>query len=133
MHLSRVVVNGFRASAAWELACDIPGRFAVLVGANNTGKTTLSEALYLGHTKTFPRLSRPSASVLGKGQRSVEIEYSFETDPASEGPLGSWLHAQSGTQLTGTAGYWRRDFSRDLGRPNLSTPRLPPENPARQR
>lgn len=49
MHLSRIAVSGFRASAEDAMVCDLPGRFSVLIGANGVGKTTLTDALYLAH------------------------------------------------------------------------------------
>jgi putative ATP-dependent endonuclease of the OLD family len=115
VHLSRVVVRGFRASAEAEIECALSGRFSVLVGANNAGKTTVCDALFLGHTQVFPRLPRSPAATLGTGQRIVEIEYSYEPDPAQEGPLGRMLHEQTGVQSTGVAGRWSRGLSRDLG------------------
>ncbi len=78
MYLSRLTVRGLRASAGPQLEVPIPGRFSVLVGANNAGKTTVCDAAYLGHTAVFPRLPRQNAAGLGSGTRSVDVEYSFE-------------------------------------------------------
>jgi putative ATP-dependent endonuclease of OLD family len=47
VHLSKLTVRGFRASAEGEIEVNLPGRFSVLVGANAAGKTTVSDALYL--------------------------------------------------------------------------------------
>src|SRR3954470_44350 len=102
MHLSNLIVRGLRASADHEIEVSIPGRFSILVGANSAGKTTLCDAVYLGHTEVFPRLPRLSASGLGSGTRSIDVQYSFEEDPATEGPLGLQLQAQSGLQAPGT-------------------------------
>lgn len=116
MYLSKLTVRGLRASAGVPLEVPVPGRFSVLVGANNAGKTTVCDAAYLGHTAVFPRLPRQSAAGLGSGTRTVDVEYSFETDPAAEGPLGRQLWAQSGITAPGTtAAWWSRGLSRDLG------------------
>lgn len=55
MYLQRVVVRGFRAAADEEIVCELPGRFALLVGANNAGKSTLADALYLAHPHSRSR------------------------------------------------------------------------------
>jgi putative ATP-dependent endonuclease of OLD family len=116
VYLSKLTIRGLRASAGPELEVPIPGRFSVLVGANNAGKTTVCDAAYLGHTAVFPRLPRQSAAGLGSGTRSVDVEYSFEADPSAEGPLGRQLWAQSGITAPGTvAAWWSRGLSRDLG------------------
>src|SRR5690606_19658134 len=65
MHLSRLRVQGLRATAHGEMEINLPGRFSVVIGANGAGKTTVSEALYLSHRRTFPQLPRPSAAALG--------------------------------------------------------------------
>jgi putative ATP-dependent endonuclease of the OLD family len=119
VHLSKIVVNGFRASAHGDLECTIPGRFSVLLGANNAGKSTICDAIYLGHKLQFPRLPAPSAATLGSGGRSIAIEYSYDTDPASEGPLGASLQL-AGTASTGVAGAWSYGLRRDLGRVSRS-------------
>src|SRR6266542_195564 len=115
MHLSRIVVRGFRASAEAAIECTFPGRFSVLVGANNSGKTTVSDALYLGHVHTFPRLPRLPSATLGVGERVIDVEYSYDADPGQEGPLGRMLHAQTGVESTGVAARWTRGLRRDLG------------------
>src|SRR5580693_3558881 len=80
IYLSRLQVSGLRAYADQPIDVSIPGRFAVLLGANSAGKTTISDAAYLAHRKTFPRLPRPSASGLGGGDRFVDVEYRFAED-----------------------------------------------------
>ena len=49
MYLSSVTIRGFRAGASRELTCTFPGRFSVLLGPNNAGKTTVCDGLYLAH------------------------------------------------------------------------------------
>ncbi len=116
VYMSKLTVRGLRASAGPQLEVPVPGRFSVLVGANNAGKTTVCDAAYLGHTAVFPRLPRQSAAGLGSGTRSVDVEYSFEADPDAEGPLGRQLWTQSGVTAPGTvAAWWSRGLSRDLG------------------
>jgi putative ATP-dependent endonuclease of OLD family len=117
MHLSRLRVLGLRASADLELVLDLPGRFAVLVGANASGKTTVSDGMYLAHSKRFPQLPRPSAAALGEGERLVEVEYSFDADTSTEGPLGLQLQAQTSRDVPGTvATTWSKTLRRSLGR-----------------
>ncbi len=95
----------------------LPGRFAVVVGANSAGKTTVADAAYLVHTKTFPRLPRPSAAGLGDGERVVDVEYRYSADEADGGPLGRRIQAQSGRNAPGTvAAGWSRTLHRDLGK-----------------
>lgn len=116
VYLSKLTVRGLRASAGSELEIPVPGRFGVLVGANNTGKTTVCDAAYLAHTAVFPRLPRQSAAGLGSGTRSIDVEYSFEAETDAEGPLGRQLWAQSGITAPGTAAaWWSRGLSRELG------------------
>ena len=102
VYLSRLLVRGLRASADQEIDVSLPGRFAVMVGANSAGKTTIADAAYLAHSKTFPRLPRPSAAGLGDGDRFVDVEYRFAGDAADEGPLGRQIQAQSGRTAPGT-------------------------------
>lgn len=87
--IRKVTVNGFRASATDEVECSFPGRLSVLVGANNGGKTTVCEALYLAHPHVFPSLRRPTSAVLGRNPRTIDIEFAF--GPDEEGPLGHAL------------------------------------------
>lgn len=116
MHLSKITVHGYRASAHQDLQCLFPGRFSVLVGANNAGKTTICDALSLAHRHVFPRLPRPSSATLGPGDRSIDVEYTYAEDPDAEGPLGRHLLDQSGVAASGVAGSWTYALSRDLGR-----------------
>jgi putative ATP-dependent endonuclease of the OLD family len=117
VHLSRLLMRGLRASAESEFEVVLPSRFAVLVGANASGKTTVSDSLYLGHPKRFPQLPGLSAAALGEGDRLIEVEYSFDTNPSAEGPLGRQLQAQTGRNAPGTvATIWSKTLRRSLGR-----------------
>lgn len=117
MHLSRVRVRGLRGAVDGELEINLPGRFAVLAGANSAGKTTLADAIYLGHSARFPQLPRQPADALGAGDRDIEVEYRFAAAGAVEGPLGSQLQAQSGHVAPGTvAAWWAKTLHRDMGR-----------------
>lgn len=116
MYLSRVRVRGLRGSVDGPLEVALPGRFAVIVGANGGGKTTLTDAIYLSHSKRFPRLPRHPTSALGTGDRDIEVAYAFDDDAATEGPLGRQLQAQGGRNAPGTvAAEWARTLHRDLG------------------
>ena len=96
MFLKSVTVRGFRAAGASEITCTLPGRFALLVGANNAGKTTVCEALYLAHKHRFPQLKRPSAASLGpRGEaRELAVDFAFDPDLGTEGPLGLYLRGE---------------------------------------
>ncbi|MGX5692485.1 ATP-dependent nuclease [Dermacoccus abyssi] len=116
MYLSRVRVRGLRGSVEYPLEVSLPGRFSVLAGANGGGKTTFSDAVYLGHQERFPYLPRHSAAALGPGDRDVEVEYRFDADVADEGPLGAQLQAQSGRSAPGTiAAEWAKTMHRSMG------------------
>lgn len=116
MHLSRLRVRGLRGAADGELELALPGRFAVLAGANAAGKTTLSDAIYLGHNKRFPQLPRISSAALGPAERDIEVEYSFARTADDEGPLGKQLQSQSGRSAPGTvAAAWSKTLHRSLG------------------
>lgn len=116
MYLKTVRVRGLRSSAEHEMSVTFPGRFSVLVGGNGVGKTTIADAIYLGHGNVFPRLPRLSAAALGSGDRSIDIEYVYEPDPTKEGPLGLRMQSQGGTPNPAvSAATWRRLLSRDLG------------------
>lgn len=116
MYLSELTVRGLRAAAEMELQVSMPGRFSVIVGANSAGKSTVADAAYLVHNKTFPRLPRLSAANLGDGDRSIEVEYCFDAEPKQEGPLGRQIQAQSGLVAPGAvAAVWSKTLSRELG------------------
>jgi putative ATP-dependent endonuclease of OLD family len=116
VYLRTLTVSGFRASGNSEITVRLPGRFSVLVGANSAGKTTVSEALYLGHRQTFPRLPPISAAALGSGERSIGVEYWYESLPAVEGPLGRSLQEQAGVSVEDSLALsWERQLSRSLG------------------
>lgn len=116
MHLSRVRVRGLRGAADGSLEVQLPGRFAVIAGANGGGKTTLADAIYLAHAKRFPHLPRLPAAALGSGDRDIEVEYRFDSDATREGPLGRQLQAQGGRSAPGTvAAGWARTLHRNLG------------------
>ena len=112
MYLKRVTVEGFRASAAGRIVCEFPGRFGVLLGANNAGKTTIADALYLGHPHNFPQLNRPSVATLSlTTPREIEIEYAYSPSGVAESTLGQTLQAQGMP-----APHWLRLLERNLGR-----------------
>lgn len=127
VYLSHVRVRGLRGSAEAPLELALPGRFAVLAGANGGGKTTLADAIYLSHSQRFPHLPRQSAAALGAGDRDMEVTYHFETETSEEGPLGQQLQAQAGRAAPGTvAAQWTRTLHRDLG--SISSKPLGPTN-----
>lgn len=96
MFLKSVTIRGFRAAAQHDITCTLPGRFTLLVGGNNAGKTTVCESLYLAHKHRFPQIQRPSAAALGPRGAPREISLTFEFDPdlAAEGPLGAYLQGE---------------------------------------
>ena len=81
MFLKSVKVQGYRAAVGYDVECEFPGRFSVLIGANGTGKTTVAEAMYLSHRHVFPQIPRPIAAALApRTDRSVEVQFEYE-DP----------------------------------------------------
>ena len=115
MHLRRVTVRGFRSSAVSEVVCDFPGRFALVIGSNNAGKTTVGDALYLAHPNRFPQLPRPSVAVLGATPRDIAVEYAFD-EVEVEGTLGKTLQDHA---LPPPA--WTRELERNLGQIRATT------------
>lgn len=112
MYLRRVTIDGFRASAGGAIVCELPGRFAALIGANNAGKTTVADGLYLGHPHNFPQLGRPSAATLSVATpREIDVEYAFSPAGEPESALGESLLAQGLP-----APRWVRQLERNLGR-----------------
>lgn len=112
MYLKRASFSGFRGSADGEMACEFPGRFAVMLGANNAGKTTVADGLYLGHPHNFPQLPRPTAATLSiTTPREIDVEYDFSPAGDLESPLGESLLAQGLP-----APRWVRQLERNLGR-----------------
>jgi len=111
MFLRRLTVRGFRSAVATELMCELPGRFSLLIGSNNAGKTTVADAAYLAHPQTFPRLPRPSAAVLARTDpREIEVEFAFSPAGDVESGLGVALQAASLP-----APSWVRQLERNLG------------------
>lgn len=103
------MVKGFRASVEGEVSCSFPGRFSVLIGPNNVGKTTVCDALYLAHPHVFPRLQRPTTATLGSSPRDIEVKFEFGGE-GPEGPLGQSLIEQSLGPPS-----WSRRLERSLG------------------
>jgi putative ATP-dependent endonuclease of OLD family len=79
----------------------------LLIGSNNAGKTTVTDALYLAHPHNFPQLPRPSVAVLGNAPpREVEVQYAFNKNGEAESPLGKTLVAEPA---------WAYELKRNLG------------------
>ena len=116
MYLSKLAVQGMRAGAEGELVVELPGRFAVLSGANSSGKTTFSDAAYLVHPETFPSLPRLSAASLGSGLKRIDVEYRLEDAGRAEGPLGEQVLAFSGSLAAGqVVAAWGHTLTRSMG------------------
>lgn len=125
MYLQRVTVRGFRAAADEEIVCEFPGRFSLLVGANNAGKSTVADALYLAHPHSFPQISRPTVAALAAAPpRQIDISYAFSAEGAEgdEGPVGQMLQ-----NLAMPAPTWTRQLERNLGRVRAKTVGSEPE------
>ncbi|MGC5224855.1 ATP-dependent nuclease [Micromonospora sp. DT81.3] len=116
MHLSRIEVEGYRASAIAPITCEFGGRFTLVVGANGAGKTTINEAIALSHPRIFPRLAPMDASALGPAPRAVRVEYAYETSD-SEGALGEYRKSQGLP-----APKWSRPLERSLGQVRAGRP-----------
>lgn len=114
MYLRRVTVHGFRAASKDPLECVLPGRFAVLAGANSAGKSTIIDSIVLAHRDVFPYTPRPSAATLAKTvtSRSIDIEYGLEEGDSS--PLGTLC--ESTVQLP----TWSVSLTTSMGRVSAS-------------
>lgn len=115
MYLARVEVAGYRASAHGTIECDLPGRFAVLLGANSGGKSTIADAIVLAHPAVFPRQLRPPAEALSETviPRRIKVEYAWEADESR--PVWQ-LRQASGT---GKAPIWSRTLRPQLGQTRI--------------
>jgi putative ATP-dependent endonuclease of OLD family len=112
VYLRHVAVRGFRSAAAGDsVVCQFPGRFSLLIGANNAGKTTVTDALYLAHPHCFPQLPRPSVAVLGGTPREIEVQYAFNKNGEGESPLGKTLVAEPA---------WVYELKRNMGQVRAS-------------
>lgn len=114
MYLQKVTVHGFRAASEDPLACVLPGRFAVLAGANSAGKSTIVDSIVLAHRNVFPFVPRPSAAALSTKvpARTIDVEYALEDDDAS--PLGALC--ASSVQIPS----WSTSLSSSMGRVSAS-------------
>lgn len=117
MHLKRIEVEGYRASANSPIVCELPGRFSLILGANGSGKTTINEAIALAHPRSFPRLAPIDATALGPTPRMVHVTYEFEADTLYEGALGAYLKRRGLS-----APQWCRPLERSLGRVRAGQP-----------
>ncbi|MDQ7809391.1 hypothetical protein Q5425_37185 [Amycolatopsis sp. A133] len=122
MYLQKVAVRGFRAAAGEEIVCEFPGRFSLLAGANNAGKSTVADSLYLAHPRTFPHVPRPTVATLGAAlPREIDVTYAFSAD-TDEGPVGQRLQ-----RTAMPAPVWTRELERNLGRVRARTVGAEPE------
>lgn len=117
MHLKRIEVEGYRASANAPIVCELSGRFSLILGANGSGKTTINEAIALAHPRSFPRLAPIDATALGATPRAVRVEYEFEADASREGALGQYRKRQGLA-----APRWGRPLERSLGQVRAGRP-----------
>lgn len=110
LFLQKVIVHGYRAACGEEIAVELPGRFSVILGANASGKTTVADAMYLGHRHVFPQIPRPIAAALEpRSERFVELGFAYE-DPE----LHPWWSTQ---KLNGeSAPTFRRHLEPSMGR-----------------
>ncbi|HEX2040885.1 MAG TPA: AAA family ATPase [Acidimicrobiales bacterium] len=138
MFLSKIVVEGFRAANAHRLECVLPGRFAVLLGANGSGKSTVADAITIAHPEVFPSSSRVSSAALSKTltDRSILIEYAYEDTETidlwrmrkSQGPAPHWVTSLTpslGRIATNTLSGNRNEFASQLPVMYLSPSRNP--------
>ncbi len=97
------------------------------MGANNAGKTTLTDAIYLAHKERFPTLPPFPASGLGTPPREIQLAFKYEDDIAEEGALGIRMQDLAGRQTPGeSAGSWGYTLSRSLG--TVKRTPIPPLN-----
>lgn len=110
MYLSQVKIRGYRAAASDEISVNIPGRFALIMGANGSGKTTINEAIAIAHTRVFPKCGAVDATALGPAPRQVHVKYEYESDDALEG-----VYARQRKDRGVPAPEWKRNIDRYLG------------------
>lgn len=123
MFLRRLTARGFRAAAEKDLTCEFPGRFSLVLGANNAGKSTIADALYLAHPRAFPQLPRPTVAVLGSSPpREIEVEFAFAPTGDQESALGQGLQAASMPPPA-----WTRALERNLGQVRARGVQAPPD------
>lgn len=115
MHLERVVVHGLRAASELPYTVDLPGRFAVVAGANSGGKSTLVDAILLAHQDVFPYAPRPSSAVLSRSVATKTIDVTYALPATDASPLGDMLSAQ------GTAPAWTTTLKSSMGRVSASS------------
>lgn len=117
MYLASVEVDGLRAAADQMLRIDFPGRFAVLLGANGAGKSTVTDAISLAHSDVFPWPARPTSDSLIKGRAArISSTYSYEASEA--------ITLLADRKARGVAApEWDVELRSSLGqvRPNLSS------------
>ena len=115
MFLSKIEVTGFRAASSGPLTCILPGRFAVLLGANNSGKSTVADAITIAHTDVFPWPARTSSAALSSvlPERTIRVEYAYE----AEEKIGIWDMRQKQHM---DAPNWTRGLVSTLGRTRSS-------------
>jgi putative ATP-dependent endonuclease of OLD family len=123
VYLRQVRVRGFRSSGESDVVCEFPGRFSLLIGSNNAGKTTVADALYLAHPHRFPQLPRPSVAVLGGTPRDISVVYAFNGQGEVNGTLGKTLQDQALP-----APSWERELERNLGQIRAKTVAPEPES-----
>lgn len=110
MYLSQVKIRGYRAAASDEISVNLPGRFALIMGANGAGKTTINEAIAIAHPRVFPKFGAVDATALGPAPRHVQVRYEYESDDALEG-----VYAQQRKERGVPAPEWTRNIDRYLG------------------
>jgi putative ATP-dependent endonuclease of the OLD family len=87
MFLSRVEISGYRA-ASEPFVVQLPDRLCVLVGSNNSGKTTICDSIYQALPCHFPPVRRPISDVVHMGTGRIMLEFSKSGDPQTD-PLVS--------------------------------------------
>lgn len=115
MHLEKIVVHGLRAASEVPYEVHLPGRFAVVAGANSGGESTLVDAIVLSHHDVFPFTRKPSSAVLSRtvATRTIDVGYSLSSSDPS--PLGDMLSAQ------GTTPSWAATLTSSMGRVSIAS------------
>jgi putative ATP-dependent endonuclease of OLD family len=113
--LETVVVHGLRAASDVPYEVHLPGRFAVVAGANSGGKSTLVDAIVLSHHDVFPLTRKPSSAVLSRtvATRTINVKYSLPANDPS--PLGDMLSTQ------GTTPSWDVTLTSSMGRVSVAS------------
>jgi putative ATP-dependent endonuclease of the OLD family len=83
-----VEIEGYRA-AGRPLRVELLGRLSVIVGGNNSGKTTICDAIYQSFPNKFPSILRPIADTVHDNLGRINLTFEKSGDAPEDSLLGS--------------------------------------------